>query len=296
MTPTCIACGASSPIRLDATDRNRQVSAERFPYAVCPSCGLWFLTAVPEDLSRYYEASYYRTPAADELAAAARRERYQVELLLRAVQPPGRVVEIGAAWGVFASQARDAGFDVHAVEMDARCCDYLRSTVRVDATCSNRPELVLSDLPPSRAVVMWQVLEHLTDPLAVLDAAATNLEAGGVLLAATPNPDSLGMRVLGERWPHLDAPRHVTLIPPDLLRRWAADRGLREVFIVDTDLGARRWNRFAWQRLMLNRVRSRAALGPLLAAGAVLSAAVSPWERRPGCGSSYTAAFRKVAS
>lgn len=59
-----------------------------------------------------------------------------MELLLRAVAPPGRLVEIGGAWVVFAAQARGAGFQVHVLEMDSRCCDYLRNSVDVAATCT----------------------------------------------------------------------------------------------------------------------------------------------------------------
>lgn len=292
----CPTCGTPGRVRFAATDRNRQVTVEQFHYANCPACTLWFLVDPPEDLGRYYEDDYYQTPSRQQLTKAAARERYQLELLLKAVEPAGHLVEIGAAWGVFATQARDAGFDVHAIEMDSRCCRYLRDVVGVAATCSSQPDVALAGMPPSRAIVMWQVLEHLSEPLAVLDAVGSNLEHGGVLVIATPNPDSLGLRLMANRWPHLDAPRHLTLIPPDLLRRWAKDRGLHEVFVVDSDLGARRWNRFAWQRLMLNRCRSRAAVPALLALGAVVSAAVSPWETQPGRGSSYTAVFRKVAS
>jgi SAM-dependent methyltransferase len=292
----CPSCGQLCSASVVARDENRAIGDDEFSYAICGSCGLWFLLDPPQDLSRWYAEDYYRTPTPEETARVARRERYQIELLQRTVQPPGRLVEIGAAWGVFAWQARDAGFDVHAVEMDARCCEHLRNVVGVEATASSDPAAVLASLPPSRAIVLWQVLEHLLDPLKVLDACAANLEPGGVLLCATPNPHSLGMRVLGRHWPHLDAPRHVSLIPPELLRRWAEDRGLEQVLSVDTDVGARRWNRFSWQRVLLNRVRVRAALPPLLVAGALVSAAVSPWEARPGRGSSYTAAFRKVTT
>ena len=292
----CLACGTDAPIRVRAPDVNRGITDEVFSYAVCPRCGLWFLTEVPEDLGPFYADKYYSSPTREEIARVALRERYQIELLLKHLRPPGRLVEIGAAWGVFAWQAREAGFDVHAVEMDEACCRQLRDVVGVTATQSSTPESVLPELPTSDAVVMWQVLEHLLNPVAVLDAAVANLRPGGLLLVATPNPGSLGMRRMGARWPHLDAPRHVTLVPAELMRTWMRERGMAEVAMVDTDLGARRWNRFAWQRLLLNRIRARVALLPLLAAGAALSALAFPWETRPGNGSSYTAIFAKATA
>ena len=290
----CPACGTLSPIAIVAKDVNRAISNHEFHYARCPACGLLFLTDPPENLSAFYADDYYQTPTAERIAYVARREHYQVEVLLRNIAPPARVVEIGAAWGVFAWQAKHSGYDVHAIEMDSRCCHHLKGVVGVSATCSDRPDQVLADLPPSGAIVMWQVLEHLTDPASVLDASVSNLAPGGVLVIATPNPESMGMRLMGARWPHLDAPRHLMLIPPALLGRWCLERGLEQVSIDDTDVGARRWNRFAWQRMLLNRVRGRAASLPLRVAGAALSAAVSPWETKPGRGSSYTAVFRKI--
>lgn len=292
----CRVCSADSVAELEATDVNRRLSDETFHYARCAGCGLWFLADLPADPEIYYDDEYHDFPDQDQLARVVARESYQIGHLLQVIEPYGRLVEVGGAWGVFSTQARDAGFDVHVIEMDARCCSYLQDVVDVAATCSGRPEEVLVDMPASRAIVLWQVLEHLPEPVAFLDAVAGNLQPGGVLLLATPNPDSLGFRLFGSRWPHLDAPRHLTLIPSDLLKRLSSERGLEELFTVDNDLGARRWNRFAWQRLLLNRCRSRWLHIPLLVIGALVSAAMSPWETRPGNGSSYTAAYRKVVT
>jgi hypothetical protein len=141
---------------------------------------------------------------------------------------------------------------------------------------------------------MWQVIEHLPNPWACLKKAAANLEVGGVLVVATPNPGSLGFRLLRGHWPHVDAPRHLWLIPADLLERKAAEHGLVLETLTARDLGARRWNRFAWERVLMNAApRSERLQRVGFAAGVGLSIMAALPERIGFSGSCYTAVFRK---
>jgi 2-polyprenyl-3-methyl-5-hydroxy-6-metoxy-1,4-benzoquinol methylase len=58
------------------------------------------------------------------------------------------------------------------------------------------------------AVTLWHVLEHVDDPRAALERIAGWLAPGGTLLVGVPNLTSFQARVGGERWYHLDVPRH----------------------------------------------------------------------------------------
>jgi SAM-dependent methyltransferase len=195
---------------------------------------------------------------------------------------------------VFALQARTAGFEVLAFEQDATCCAYLRDVVGVEARETDTPEKLLREVTGASAIALWQVIEHLPDPLGLVDAAADALAPGGVLVIATPNPTSLGFRRMRRRWPHLDAPRHLWLIPPDVLTQRARAAGLELVTLTFDDAGSRSWNRFAWQRLLMNEVRGRTAQRIGFVIGAVLSMAASPFERRGRRPSSYTVILRKA--
>jgi hypothetical protein len=53
------------------------------------------------------------------------------------------------------------------------------------------------------AVTMWDVVEHLIDPMADLNEAARLLKPGGALLLHTINIDSALARLMGKRWPWL---------------------------------------------------------------------------------------------
>ena len=294
-TPECRVCGGSTTTILSTTDVNRKFTDVSFRYDRCGDCGAITLANPPKDLRTYYGEGYFETPTRRSVEHAARRESYQLGFVTRHVDG-GRLIEIGSAWGTFALNAAEYGFDVTALEAAERCCEFLERELDIQVIQTTEPEAVLASLPPSSAIALWQTLEHLPDPHAVVAAAATNLEPHGVLVIATPNPDSFGFRVLGAKWPHVDAPRHLWLLPIDHLERWAASVGLELIELTTSDKGARRWNAFAWQRYFLNGTRLRVGRAGALVLGWVAALALTPLERRHRRGSSYTAVFRKTSS
>jgi 2-polyprenyl-3-methyl-5-hydroxy-6-metoxy-1,4-benzoquinol methylase len=289
----CPLCGAPAVLAFSTHDRNRELSDESFRYQRCNECGVYSLVNVPADLGRFYPAGYYELPRAAQIDDLVATEAPKLELACRWVAPPGRLVEVGPGGGVFAYAARQTGFDVTAIEMDERTCRHLRDTVGVETIQSARPAAVLANLPASRVVAMWHVIEHVTDPWALVDAAAANLEAGGALVVATPNPNSLQFRLLRARWAHVDAPRHLFLLPLEALRRRAVSNGLRLAEVTTADPAGRRWNRFGWEYALRRRPAAGPVSRPVAAAALALTLALRPVEDADLRGAAYTAVFVK---
>lgn len=261
LTAVCPFCGGAGTRAFAAWDRNREITDERFAYARCRACGTVFMVDPPADLGRYYADGYYQfgpdgEPAWKTDERRMRSAAFRVGLLAEQVSP-GHLIEIGSGTGAFASAARRAGFDVSAIEMDERCCRYLREREGITAICSDRPLEALASLPPARAVALWHVLEHLSNPAEVLQALARKLQPGGVLAVGVPNPRSLQFRLLGSRWAHLDAPRHLCLIPPDALLRKGEELGMRGVNMTANDPEGLEFNLLGWS----NALRRRPAVG-----------------------------------
>jgi SAM-dependent methyltransferase len=63
-------------------------------------------------------------------------------------------------------------------------------------------------------VTLWHVLEHLDDPAAAIARIAGWVRPGGTLLIGVPNLASLQAELGGQRWYHLDVPRHRTHFTP----------------------------------------------------------------------------------
>jgi 2-polyprenyl-3-methyl-5-hydroxy-6-metoxy-1,4-benzoquinol methylase len=289
----CPLCGSTTSEVIHARDRNRRISPETFEYIRCERCGSVSLRNVPPDLARYYPESYYAVPSTlAELDGLTQGERYKVHL----IQPwvaSGRLVEVGPAYGMFARVAQQAGFEVDTIEMDARCCAFLRDVVGVGATQSGDVAGTLEGFAPADVIAMWHVLEHLPDPQVTLAAAASRLRPVGILVLATPNPKALQFRLFGRFWAHLDAPRHLHLLSSTLVADEGRALGLEPVLLTMTDTGSLGWNSFGWAVTLRNFFDSRPLRAMAHLAGRVINKLVAPVERRGERGCAYTIVLRR---
>lgn len=290
----CSACCGSMRHAFRIGDINRNISDETFFYYRCSGCGLISLANVPEDLGRYYPAGYALIPKSGAaIEAGLRHEQYKIDLVKRYTSK-GRLVEIGPSWGAFCMLASRAGFSVQAIEMNRECCEFINERLELQALHSRDEIATLRELPSPDVIVMWHVIEHLRDPWALIEQAVEKLAPGGILVLATPNPAATQFRLFGRFWTHVDAPRHVHLIPIALMRQKLAGFGLQELLMTTRDEGSLGWNDFGWSFSLAGFVPGIWPKRILRMAGRVLARLAAPFESREGTGSAYTAIFRKL--
>jgi len=224
---------------------NRGTTADEFPYYRCLDCGLVSLRPVPPNLSRFYPSNYHDIPRSPhELVLRQGREGYKLDVLSGLAGK--RLLEIGPSFGAFASLAKQAGFEVHAIEMDLACFRFITEMAGVIVEHTSHVVAALARQGQYDAITMWHSLEHLANPWEVLDELPRHLVPGGRLVIATPNPESLQFRLFGARWVHLDAPRHINLVPPGVLEARLARAGMRRIDFTTADRGARECNLLGW--------------------------------------------------
>jgi 2-polyprenyl-3-methyl-5-hydroxy-6-metoxy-1,4-benzoquinol methylase len=298
-TNACPMCGGENEHAFEASDRNREVTPERFSYDRCTTCGTLFISEVPDDIASYYRNGYpFDADGLPLWRSNPRRlaaESYRVNLLKQFVGD-GHLIDVGAGSGGFSAAAHDAGFEVTAIEMDPQCCDYLEGEVGVKVIRTDNPLAALSALPRARVIVLWHVFEHLFAPNELFTEIAQKLEDGGILAIAVPNPRSLQFRLMRARWAHLDAPRHLLLVQPAALIGKANDLGMTCVATTTTDPDGLECNFFGW----LNGIRRRPArtspskITQYAALG--VCRAMAPLERSGLRGAAVTLVFRKDAN
>jgi len=203
------------------------------------------------------------------------------------------LLDIGAAFGVFAYKAKSLGFDVGAIEMSKLCCKYLSDTVGIKVFQGDKPESILPTLGDYDVITFWHNIEHLLEPWKALEEAAKKINSEGVILIATPNPESFAFRLLGRFWPHTDAPRHIHLIPEFLLTAKMKSLGFDLVMKTTNDKGGLSWNRFSWQRIIMNQFSSKTMQRFGFIIGWLFSIPMSLIENRKYNGSAYTVIYKK---
>lgn len=122
---------------------------------------------------------------------------------------PGRLLDVGCGDGDLVRAAQDRGWNAEGVDPDPGGVEFARRrglTVHLGSLVGQGYEAEQFD-----AIVMSHVVEHLCDPIAVLQECHRILKPGGRLILATPNADSQFHRKFGKYWIHLDPPRHLYL-------------------------------------------------------------------------------------
>lgn len=206
------------------------------------------MTAAPRSASPELYAQPARRRLARPLAAVLALGTQEQLRLLGRLERGSRVLDLGAGDGRLTQALANAGHRVTAVEPFRD----VHAGPRLDVLREDLGELELPE-QSFDAAVLWHVLEHLPEPLNLLERVRRWLVPGGRVLVGVPNLGSLQARLGGEQWFHLDTQRHVVHFTPrgllSLLERAGLSDVRRRPVLVDQALAG------MWMTL-LNRVTS----------------------------------------
>jgi 2-polyprenyl-3-methyl-5-hydroxy-6-metoxy-1,4-benzoquinol methylase len=292
-TVTCPFCGNQAYFAFSAKDWNQHSSQTLFKYFRCKSCELVFLHPVPADTSSFYVNEQFSIPEKlDEFPARVGSQRWKLDLVRSHLTGP-TLLEIGPATGEFATVAKDAGLEVTLIEMDDACCAFLRDKLGHTVIKSSDPSVVLAGGPQYDAICLWQSIEHIPQFWTIIDKLAGALRPGGICVISTPNPVSFQAKLMGRRWPHADAPRHLYLIPPRWITQTASTRGLRPVIMTTRDEGSLGLNYYGWFLWVRNLSAGFLSERRISRLAKTLAKTFARYERREGAGCSYVAILKK---
>lgn len=209
----CWLCGGIS--QLD--DWYGRVSLYR-----CADCGFLFAPErSTEELHELYTDEYFAEFSHGESYTADEpQRRYEAQQRLEWMGDftrPGRLMEIGAAAGIFLDEARKVGYDVFGIEPATGLAQSARSQFGVDVA-AGFIETAAIPSEPFDVVCAWHVLEHIRAPKPALLRLRESLRDGGLLFLEIPNIASDQAVRHGPDWFHLDPTNHVGFYTTDQLR------------------------------------------------------------------------------
>jgi len=155
------------------------------PYMTCPECGTGYW--------RPPAGAGYWTPGVEPSDEQHRFWSGRGKQWLAAIGPgPGRLLDVGCAFGHFVRWAGENGWDSWGVERDP----WAREK---SVAPPGKVVAELTDLEPAFDVAtLWDVLEHVPDPIVMCETLRKLLRPGGFLLVGAPNFAAMKLR-----WPIL---------------------------------------------------------------------------------------------
>ena len=231
MSPTraCPTCGGAHATPLFRKDGHDIVA--------CADCHTAFVAQDPAtiDFQALYGEGYY-TGGSDAVFAdyvgqeAARRAHARRKLWLLQRLPPrlprqGRLLDVGCAAGFFLAEAK-AFYEVQGVELSAWSSAYARDRLGLPVFTGT---LQQAALPSAHfdVVTLWDVIEHVPDPVPLLAEAARLLRPGGRLVLTTGDWGSAYAQARQADWHLLTPPWHLSFFSRATMARAAERAGLR---------------------------------------------------------------------
>ncbi len=219
----CPICG-STRLRESFTDVKDYITSTGFTIMRCDECEVAFTSPQPENMELYYPAKYRRY---NKWVAAILKSLYkfQVNRWRKFFPGSGSALEMGCGDGLMLDALRGYGWKVVGTERTQEMADEVKKNLGFPVYVGGLEKVPTGD--KFDLMILFQVLEHLDDPLSVLKQCRNLLRPGGKLIIAVPNFGSWQARYSLPYWFHLDAPRHLFHFSTTALRNTLTLAGLQ---------------------------------------------------------------------
>lgn len=207
-TRPCRVCGAAP---LAAYTRKNGFHLGR-----CPSCRL---VQVSDDVSDVDFEEVYGQEFFDDTYDWLREDKgrrkeyakfnYRLEQIEKHVPGKGTILDVGCSFGFFLDVARSRGWEPVGVEVGEYAAEFGRRELGLDIHTS---DIHGAPLAQGRfaAATLWNVIEHIDDPVREFRRLNALLEIGGLVVFTTGDQGSYIARLRGTRWRRFIPPIHLT--------------------------------------------------------------------------------------
>ena len=210
MNDSCIAVKQS----LCPLCKSSKTLAQFHDLLKCNNCGIRFVDFenYSQHFNKIYEKEYfhgkvYRNYLKEE---QFRSEFFKekIKLIHKDLPESDRVLDIGCSMGFFLKVMQEKNYEPYGVEVSEYAAQLAQRNNNLNIY---RGELQNIHFPGEffDVIALWDVLEHLTNPLSVLAEINRILKKNGILIIETLNIDSLSVRILKHNWPLYYPPYHL---------------------------------------------------------------------------------------
>jgi SAM-dependent methyltransferase len=185
----------------------------------CLNCGLVYVNPRPDEHELAKQYAFYRSFPNAELEDYKEIAINIMHIFLTETKRRnyGRLLDIGCGLGYFLQAIKPFCSEIQGIEISDSQSLFCKK-LGLDVLTG-----VLTDLDlPSESfdvVTMWDVIEHLANPMDYLVEIHRILKRGGLVVVSTPNFSSLTSKITKKRWLVLNPPEHLFYFTPKTLKK-----------------------------------------------------------------------------
>ena len=183
------------------------ITGEKFSIHRCNNCFVKVTMPYPQSIENYYPKRY-RNYNKYVQSILTWFYTLKINAWTRSFPHPGSVLEVGCGDGFMLGVLKKLGWDVVGLERNEAMAK--NAAKNAGATVYSKGFEEISKSKKFDLIILYQVLEHVEDPLQVLKDCKERLSSHGKIIIGVPNFSSWQSLFSQEHWFHLDVPRHVS--------------------------------------------------------------------------------------
>jgi 2-polyprenyl-3-methyl-5-hydroxy-6-metoxy-1,4-benzoquinol methylase len=218
----------------EGNDRLHNVQGE-FSLFTCLDCGVVSVRPLLSsgEINQYYPENYisYPVPIGKEKLTIKRLDRQfgvfkrRKKIERYTGKRHGKILDVGCATGVFLKEMQNHGWEAYGVEPSVYAAGVAVDQLGLDVFKGYLNETKFKE-HFFDVITLWDVFEHLPDPVETLQIIKRILKQDGKLVITMPNTDSWERKIFKQYWAGWDVPRHCHIFSPTAIKMLLTTQGL----------------------------------------------------------------------
>ena len=190
----------------------------------CADCGFGWQHPLPtpSEIRDYYNNyTPYNIHGANEKEESSTKRIGRINKLM---PDRGRLLDIGSGLGYFLKVAQNDGWEVVGLEPQKSAALHCQNQLETEVHIGSIQDLKIES-ESFDAVTLWDVWEHVHEPLFFLEQCIKLVAPGGLLVMAVPNASGWPARMFKGQWRYVMS-THLNYFTLPYTRRIIADRSM----------------------------------------------------------------------
>jgi 2-polyprenyl-3-methyl-5-hydroxy-6-metoxy-1,4-benzoquinol methylase len=202
---TCNICGNEVKLKF---------VAKGFDFLQCKNCSFIQVDFDPSkaELGDIYSDDYFTHAKYKDISTLNRENKRRLSIAKRFIKDKSKkVLDAGCASGEFLAYA-EGSYDFWGIDISEFAVNEAKK--RIPSMAHQLSFGLIEDQDYNEnffdGIIMWDVIEHIKDPLATCKSLLKFIKPGGYLMVSTPNIGAAFAKICGKYWPFITPPEHLS--------------------------------------------------------------------------------------